>query len=246
VSFSDKRVADLVNSKFIAAWTNRGPGFNNTEYWTEKGIAEQNYEAYPTKNICTFFLTPQGKVFYYVAGSYSPELLLKILESASALRKLLFDEKMVLKDGGLAQAATFHEDKTELYDGLKEQAQRPDGWQSLVQGWRPGSYRGFKHTHGASCGWSLKNGYEYLAGLHRDWSLKTELPAFDDVRYRYLYGNDFTEETADSSHVSRPEPPEAPKPVVKRPKAVRVDAQGPRDLFGIGLPGFSLIGSNKQ
>ena len=31
MSFSDKRVADLVNSKFVAAWTNRGPGFINTD-----------------------------------------------------------------------------------------------------------------------------------------------------------------------------------------------------------------------
>ena len=66
MSFSDKKVAELVNSKFVAAWTNRGPGFNNTEFWTEKGIASRNYEAYPTKNIRTFFLTPDGKAFYFV------------------------------------------------------------------------------------------------------------------------------------------------------------------------------------
>ena len=54
MSFSDKRVAELVNSKFIATWTNRDPGFVNTDFWSEKSIASHDYEAYPTKNICTF------------------------------------------------------------------------------------------------------------------------------------------------------------------------------------------------
>jgi hypothetical protein len=244
VSFSDKRVADLVNSKFVAAWTNRGPGFINTEFWTEKGIASRDYEAYPTKNICTFFLTPEGKVFYYVAGSYSPELFLKILETAATLRTTLFDDKMRLKEKGLVQAARFHEDKTEVYDDLRVEAEQPNGWQSLVKGFRPGSYRGQRHLHSASCGWSLKSGYEYLAGLHQDWAQKAELPAFDDVRYRYLYGNDFTEEAADSKHVDRPEPTDAPKPVARRFKAQKVQSEGAKDLFGIGTPtpGVRILG----
>ena len=127
MSFSDKRVADLVNSKFIAAWTNRGPGFNNTEFWTENGIAQNNYEAYPTKNICTFFLTPEGKVFYYVAGSYAPELFVKILESALALRTTLFDDKMHLKEKALVKAAELHEARPTPMIPLKDQAEKPEG-----------------------------------------------------------------------------------------------------------------------
>jgi hypothetical protein len=242
VSFSDKRVADVVNSKFIAAWVNRGPGFNNTDLWTEQGIVGQNYEAYPTKNICTFFLTPEQKVFYYVAGSYSPDLFLKILETASTLRTTLFDDKMQLKEKGLVQAAKFHGEKCEVYDDLRAEAEKPESLASLLKGFRTVSYRGIKHVHTASCGWSLKNGYEYLAALHQDWALKTELPAFDDVRYKYLYGNDFTEETADSKHVERPDPVDAPKPVAKRFKAQKVEAQGSKDVFGIGGPGLKVIG----
>jgi len=243
VSFSDKRVADVVNAKFIAAWTNRGPGFNNTEFWAEKGIVGQNYEAYPTKNICTFFLTPDRKVFYYVAGSYSPELFLKILETASTLRTTLFDDKMQPKEKGLVNASKFHGDKMEVYDDLRVEAEQPNGWQSLVKEFRPVNYRGMKHAHSASCGWSLKSAYEYLAGLHQDWAEKTELPDFDDVRYKYLYGNDFTEETANSSQVSRPETVPGPKPVSRRFKAQRVEPQGAKDLFGSGLPGLNLTGT---
>ena len=86
MTFSDKRVADAVNANFVAAWVNRGPGFQNLDFNTEQWIFQSDMEAYPTKNICTFFLTPEGKVFYYVAGSYSPELFVKILETASTLR----------------------------------------------------------------------------------------------------------------------------------------------------------------
>ena len=244
MTFSDKRVAEVVNSKFVAAWVNRGAGFVNAEFWTEKGIADRNYEAYPTKNICTFFLTPEGKVFYYVAGSYSPELFVKILETALSLRKILFDEKMELREKGPAEAARYHEDLAGDYEDLQLQAERPGGWQSLVKKFQPVSYRKQKHVHSESCSWSLKNGYEYLTALHKEWMGRKELPAFDDVRYLYLYGNDFTEETADSKHVVRPEPPAEQKAIARRLRAQQAEAKGDKDLFGIDTPakGVNLFG----
>jgi hypothetical protein len=236
VSFSDKRVAELVNSKFIATWTNRDPGFVNTDFWSEKSIASRDYEAYPTKNICTFFLTPEGKVFYYVAGSYSPELFVKILETASTLRTALFDDKMQLKGTALAQAKEFHETKAEAYDDLRAEAEQPNGWQSLTKGFAAGNYRGQRHVHSASCGWSLKNGYQYLSALHLHWAQQKELPALDDIRYKYLYGNDFTEETAESKHVERPEPTETPKLVAKRIRTKLAEIPKSGDVFGISAP----------
>jgi hypothetical protein len=237
VSFSDRRVADLVNSKFVAAWTNRGPGFINTEFWTEKGIASRDYEAYPTKNICTFFLTPEGKVFYYAAGSYSPELFVKILETASTLRTVLFDDKMQLKEKGLAQAKEYHETKAEAYDDLRAEAEQPNGWQSLTKGFAPGNYRGQRHVHSSACGWTLKNGYQYLSSLHLTWSQQSALPAFDDVRYKYLYGNDFTEESPETTHIDRPEQPaEAPKLVAKRIRTKLAEIPKSGDVFGISGP----------
>jgi hypothetical protein len=236
VSFSDKRVADLVNSKFVAAWTNRGPGFFNTEFWTEKGIASNDYEAYPTKNICTFFLTPKGKVYYYVAGSYAPELFVKILETASSLRTTLFDDKMQLREKGMALAKELHENKAEAYDDLRSDAENPNSWGALTSGFAPGAYRGQAHLHSQRCCWTLKNGYDYLSKLHLTWAQQKDLPALDDVRYKYLYGNEFTEETADSAHVSRPEPTELPKIVAKRIHTnLAIKPKG--DVFAIGAIG---------
>lgn len=241
VTFSDKRVADAVNSKFVAAWTNRGPGFVNTTFWAEQGIAERNYEIYPTKNICTFFLTPDRKVFYYAAGSYAPEVFLKILETASTLRKTLFDDRLAPKENGAALAKQLHEEKAEAYASLQEEAQQGENWRSLVKDIRPGNYRGLRHVHSASCAWSLKEGYDYLAALHREWSTRTSLPAFDDLRYQYLYGNEFTEESETSKHITKPEPTQA-KPVAKSLRAIRVPAAASKDVYGTDLPGLRLFG----
>jgi hypothetical protein len=240
VSFSDPRVAAAVNSKFVAAWINRGPGFFNAEFWTEARIAEHDFEAYPTKNICTFFLTPERKVFYYAAGSYAPDMFLKILETAASLRTALFDDRMRLKEKGAVLAARLHEEKADAYQELKERAEDPstgpDGWREIVKSFRSVSYRGLKHTHSAACAGSLRNGYDYLATLHRDWSKRTELPAFEDVRFRYLYGNDFTEECAGSTPITRPEPGEVPRPAEKQPKAARAKAVNLGDLCDTGVP----------
>ena len=103
MTFSDKRVADAVNANFVAAWVNRGPGFRNLDFHTEQWIFQGDLEAYPTKNICTFFLTPEGKVFYYVAGSYSPEIFLQVLDTASGLRGALFDAAMKESGGDVTK-----------------------------------------------------------------------------------------------------------------------------------------------
>ena len=246
MSFSDKRVADVVNSKFVAAWTNRGPGFFNKEFWAEKDILDRNYEMYPTKNICTFFLTPDRKVFYYAAGSYSPDMFLKILETATSLRAALFDEKMEPKDKGLADAAKVHAEKAEAYQDLSTKAEDPKQWHSLVSPFRTVAYRGIKHVHSEACAWCLKEGYGYLSKLHREWAARTELPAIDEVRYKYLYGNEFTEETGDSTHIAKPEEPPPPPPGPVKPKAPKIEAQFSKDLYCINTPrakpGVSLFG----
>ncbi len=82
VTFSDRRVAEAVNSRFVPVWYNRGRGFHNCEVRTEKWIFESSGEAYPTKNICTFFLTPDLRVLHYAAGYYAPDLFLEVLASA--------------------------------------------------------------------------------------------------------------------------------------------------------------------
>ena len=236
-------MADAVNADFVAAWVNRGPGFQNLDFHTEQWIFQSDMEAYPTKNICTFFLTPAGKVFYYVAGSYSPEVFLRVLDTASGLRGALFDAAMKESGGDVTRV---HLAKAEEFDGLREKAEdaykSPDGWKSLFgDGKKPALYRGLKHKHGQRCAYSLSKGWEYFRDLHRAMAGWTELPALETVRYAYLYGNEFTEESAEARRIARPDPSEPPKPLPPAPpKTAKASAKGGRDAFGLGLPGINL------
>lgn len=240
MTFSDKRVAEAVNKGFVAAWINRGPGFRNVDFSTESWIFQGDLEAYPTKNICTFFLTPQGKVFSYVAGSYAPELFLQVLETGSALGA-------AHAKGDAAAAAKIHLERAEACDALlekaKEAASTPDGWKSFVgDPKKPAFYRGLKHKHGPGCLDSLSSGWEYFAKLHRMWAEWKDLPELEAVRYTYLYGNDFTEENENSARIARQEPsPEPPKPLPPPPpRTARVAAKGKSDPLGLGLPALNV------
>ena len=244
MTFSDKRVAEAVNSSFVAAWVNRGPGFRNLDFHTEQWIFQGDLEAYPTKNICTFFLTPEGKVFYYVAGSYAPEVFLRVLDTATGLRGAMFDAAM---KGTAADVSRVHLAKAEEFDGLheaaKDAARSPDEWKKLFRPLKtPTVYRGMKHKHSQRCASSLAEGYEYFAQLHREMAGWKELPALEAVRYTYLYGNEFTEETADAKRIERRDPAaEPPKPLPPpTPKTTKVSGKGGGDAFGIGLPGLNL------
>ena len=86
VTFSDKKVADLVNKSFVSAWKNREPGFHNCEYATEASIYQSSRVWFPTKNICTFFLAPDGTVLHYISGYYDPSLF--AIEVKKALKRL--------------------------------------------------------------------------------------------------------------------------------------------------------------
>lgn len=238
MTFSDERVAAYVNSNFVSAWYNRGPGFENKDLSTERWISTSSMEAYPTKNICTFFLDPGGRVFYYVAGHYSPDLFLKILETAIELRKRLFDEKMAVQEDGYRNVKSYHEwlaremelsakeldehagtenkaylkaveeakkekDKKLRAQIVKEaerdyySAVQKNHWARIktLKSFGTYSYRGLTHEHGPGCYWALREGFTYLGNLHRKWSETAELPDLENVRFTYLFGNPFTEES---------------------------------------------------
>ena len=207
-------------------------------------------EAYPTKNICTFFLAPDGKVFDYVAGSWSPDLFLKSLKTALELRRALYDETMKAKEGGLEAARKLHETRAMAMASERDRAlqlqSKPDGWKKLVSDSRTFSYRGATHQHGAGCAASLSAGFDYLARLHLKWSETAALPGLDEIRYSYLWGNSFTEESdrsksiADADASKQPDPFASGKPrPVMAPEdapvsAVRVTPRGAR--VDTGLP----------
>jgi uncharacterized protein YyaL (SSP411 family) len=87
VTFSNPKVAERVNSSFVPVWYNRGRGFHNCEKQTETWIFSAHADCDPTKNICTFFLTPDLDVIYYVAGYFAPDLFLEILDDVLRIQK---------------------------------------------------------------------------------------------------------------------------------------------------------------
>jgi hypothetical protein len=180
VTFSDPKVSQLINANFVALWLNRADAFHNENYSTENWIYQNHGEAYPTQNICTFFLTPDAQVFHYVAGYYSPDLFRRDLQATLRIRWSAFDEKMQLTS--LEQLRRLHRDEAARIE--KDPITLP----ALP------SYRGAAHTHTDACIRSAKIGALYLSAVHKRWSERSALPTFEDVRYRYAYGDPFTEE----------------------------------------------------
>jgi hypothetical protein len=192
VTFSDAKVAAVVNANFVSAWHNRAPGFRNTEDTTEKSIFEHSNEAFPTKNICTFILTPDGRVFHYMAGYASPELFLRFLDDALALRRAAFDDRMTPTAGGLEALRKIHAERAAA--SAKEKSSKPCDVEVRT-------YRGITHRHTDLCEWRLREAAAYLVRLHEFWRNAAELPTLADVRYKYLYGNDFSEENPGASPI---------------------------------------------
>lgn len=240
-------MAAFVNKHFVSAWHNRGPGFFNKETSTERWISASSMEAYPTKNICTFFMDPGGRVFYYAAGHYSPDLFLRILENAVELRKRLFDSKMAIEEDGYRNVRSYHEylandlelsagemgdvtrAATEAYQRAVAEAKKErdskvaarklrealSAYQTSVlkndvkriavlKSYGTYAYRGVTHQHADGCFHALREGFAYLGKVHRKWAETAELPDLESVRYAYLFGNPFTEESATSHPIEDP------------------------------------------
>jgi hypothetical protein len=186
VTFSDAKVADLVNTHFVSAWFNRSPGFSNKDDQAEKSIFQNSSEAFLTKNICTFVLTPEGRVFHYIAGYVSPEIFLRFLEDALSLRRAGLQGAEALRK--------LHAEKAAVYEKLAAAKPAPFGTDAR-------RYRDVTHQHNDGCAWHVGETWRYLGRVHRYWEKSTSLPALDDVRYQYLYGNDFSEEGPGSSPI---------------------------------------------
>lgn len=186
VTFSDDKVAGLVNREFVAAWFNRSPGFRNADDQAEKSIFKDSSEAFLTKNICTFVLTPDGRVVHYVAGYVSPEIFLRFLDDALALQRAAQD--------GFPALRKLHAERAAAYE--KEAAS------ATLCKIEERTYRGLTHQHGDRCAWLLRDALKYLGRVHRSWEKAAALPALDDLRYKYLYGNDFSEESQGATPIA--------------------------------------------
>lgn len=193
VTFSDAKVAAVVNANFVSAWHNRAPGFRNTDDQAERSIFQHSNEAYPTKNICTFILTPDGRVFHYMAGYASPELFLRFLDDALLLRRAGFDGRMQPTADGPEALRKIHAGLSTVYSN-DSPVRKADG--------EPRTYRGLTHRHGDACRGALQEASKYLARLHGSWAKAAALPTLDEIRYKYLYGNDFSEESPGAAGIA--------------------------------------------
>jgi len=218
VTFSEKSVARFVNENFVAAWHDRGPGFCNTDYNTEKWIYQGQYESYPTKNIATFFLDPDASVFFYASGYWAPDFFMEIAKSALRLRD---DPK---------QAKSLAIRSELIVSSLSGKAASKDA--PKADWCKTHSYRGLNHSHNSWCRQTTSAGFAYLGKLFRAFAEMKERPALIDVATNYVSGNEFTEEsgqnraidpasfvaTVDDGKDETPAAPAAPPPMTKREK----------------------------
>lgn len=182
VTFSDEKVAEVVNANFIPLWFNRGKGFHNCEHRTEEGIFLRSAEAYTTKNICTFFVDANGKVVHYFSGYYAPPVFLELIRPLLALREATSDDEV----------RRFHRERLQS---------APLGVSA-----RPFSYLGVAHAHSPLCKTSLSEASSYLQRVHQQFVKDGSVP-LDKVRTGYLFGNPFTEEPTSSAGFPKPQTP---------------------------------------
>ena len=202
VTFSNPKVAERVNSRFVPVWYNRGKGFHNCEKRTEEWIFTSSAECYPTKNICTFFMTPDFRVVYYVSGYWAPDVFLEILDG-------------VLKLQGAPEAAERGKLHREMGEDLSSRLE------SLQQGkaaatdplaaYGPCRYEKTEHRHGVNCAGILAEAFRYRKVVHD--ALAQDGPVeFDKVQHDYRFGNPFTEEARALPDVDFAKPQSPAKP----------------------------------
>src|SRR5262245_23198370 len=184
VTFSNPEVAREVNSKFVPVWINRGPGFRNTELDTERRIFNDSEEAYATRNICTFFMTPDLQVAHYVAGYYAPDLFGEALRFVGGLKRTI-DNPEAFR----SEHARFAKICRDEFDAIQA-ASRPDAgkkaWDPILRKYGCYKYEA-KHKHGPGCLHFLGEAMGYWARLHNQFASSGRMPTFNDVRANYMF-----------------------------------------------------------
>ncbi len=184
VTFSNPKVAERVNASFVPVWYNRGPGFHNCEKETESWIFSSSADCYPTKNICTFFLTPDLEAVYYVAGYWAPDLFLEILDDVLELQE---EAGRAERHEKIARAlAARHDELRRLSDKAP-----PDAGLKSYGSCR---YEQTEHRHRPQCRYVVREALRYRREVHQSVADAGGAVPFGRVQHDYKYGNPFTEE----------------------------------------------------
>lgn len=172
VTFSSKKVADLVNKGFVSAWKNREPGFHNCEYGTEGWIYQSSRVCFPTKNICTFFLAPDGTVLHYITGYYDPALFAVEAKKALKVWQACYDAEGKAKPDAEKSFVALHKEWARRHvASVTRVAQEGTGWSATLG--------------------SASEYHEYLARVHED--LSKGMRTITEVESRHEIGNPFEE-----------------------------------------------------
>ena len=184
VTFSNAEVAKAVNSRFIATWVNRQPGFHNCDTNAEKRIEKYDYECFATKNFCTFFATPDLDVLHYGSGHQYPPLFLKELDFVLELAAAVCDPRLRYMEDALPEYRALHEKHAAMHRSeeqrlLKMKIAPNDG--SAHQSRRDSYAEGMRH----------------LGRVHHDLVAKSETlngpVPLSQVFNSYLFENGFEE-----------------------------------------------------
>ena len=182
VTFSDAAVARSLNEKFICTWVNREPGFHNCDLTAERMISE--YEAFATKNFCTFFTTPDLDVLHYASGYFSPRLFLEEVKFVHELRKSVLDLKNRYLFDAQPEFAAAHERHARAHADAEPLAV-PEKTKEIGRVAKDNSE---EHTI---------QGLRHLSAVHHDLAIKGEFRdgpiPLDAVFKDYLFGNPFQE-----------------------------------------------------
>ena len=164
VTFSDEKVAELVNDNFVSTWYNRNPKFHNCDLTEEERIFKTAFDCYATRNFCTFFVTPKQEVLHYFSGYYSPALFREELNFVLRLAKETLDKNGNLKRGWKQPFQTLHHEQAEKrkadafkVSGMKVNTSRSRGTSDTA-----GSRGNLADRKG-----SLVEGLQYLRQVHR-------------------------------------------------------------------------------
>jgi hypothetical protein len=196
VTFSNPKIAKEVNANYVPVWVNRGPGFHNCELRTEKRIFQTSQEAYSTRNICTFFMTPDEKVLHYVAGYYSPNLFWDVLVFAKKAQE--YQDRPDKIRGAHRRFANLAR--------LEVKKMKKMGWRQALKKYGRYSFMG-RHSHGSQCKRHIIEAMNYWTKLHDRFSATDTFPQFSAVKADYLSGNRFSEEPRRGTPTRKKEPP---------------------------------------
>lgn len=210
VTFSNAKVAEQVNSKFVPVWYNRGQGFHNCEKSTETWIFNSSTECYPTKNICTFFMTPDLEVVYYVSGYYAPDVFLDVLAAVQKLHASPKDRGRLHKEISAELAKRLEELKNA---GSQAKTIVASG-SGPLKPFGSCSYEKVDHKHSVQCLSILSEAFRYRKEVHDSLAESGSVP-LERVQHSYKYGNSFTEEAPPVAQgsLSKPQAPARPAAV---------------------------------